>query len=163
MSTQFGWHPQSSSPAAKRIADAGYRYTAARERAVQKHIETERALESAEAARIALDIKAQNVLLRRWRIIDRFERAFQLVRDLRVPREITMAQIIKEVADAHGLTVPVLRSRRRSRYISRPRQEAMWRCHTETSHTLNEIARFFGGFDHTTVMHAIKAHEGRIK
>lgn len=162
MSTPFGVRPQPSSPAAKRIAEAGYRYTAARERDVARRIETEKALESAEAARHAAEAEKHRIMARRWRLIDRFERAFELSRDMRGPREKTMTEILKEVSTKYDMTVTQIRSHRRSREIAWPRHEAMWRCYRETSHTLPEIGRFFGGFDHTTVLHAIRAHEGRV-
>ena len=50
-------------------------------------------------------------------------------------------------------------SARRSRYISRPRQLAMFLAKNLTSKSLPEIGRRFGGRDHTTVIHAVKKIE----
>jgi hypothetical protein len=74
----------------------------------------------------------------------------------------TMIEIAEDVARRHGLkSWKELRKHRRSRDIVFPRQEAMWRCREETEMSLPAIGRFFGGFDHTTVIHACRAYEKR--
>ena len=52
-----------------------------------------------------------------------------------------------------------LHSVKRSRNISRPRQIAMFLSKHLTTSSLPAIGRYFGGRDHTTVMHAISAIE----
>ena len=49
-----------------------------------------------------------------------------------------------------------LKSKKRSRNISIPRQIAMYLCRTHTKLSLPEIGRQFGGKDHTTVIFANK-------
>ena len=50
-------------------------------------------------------------------------------------------------------------SSRRSRYLVRPRQTAIYLTKILTSKSLPEIGRRFGGRDHTTVIHAVKKIE----
>lgn len=52
-------------------------------------------------------------------------------------------------------------SRRRPRYIAWPRQLAMMLTRELTALSLPRIGQLFGGRDHTTVYHAIKAVAGR--
>ena len=47
-----------------------------------------------------------------------------------------------------------LQSKKRSRSIAFPRQICMYLARTLTRHSLEEIGGYFGGRDHTTVMHA---------
>ncbi len=61
------------------------------------------------------------------------------------------------MAEFYGLRVKDLISNQRSRNIARPRQIAMSLSRELTSHSLPEIGNAFGGRDHTTVMHAVKA------
>lgn len=78
------------------------------------------------------------------------------------PQPITMHVIIAQVAAQYGLTYTQILARRRHRPIVHARQYAMWRCQRETRASLPEIGRYFGGYDHTTVLHAIRAHEKRM-
>jgi len=73
-----------------------------------------------------------------------------------------LEMIMRDVAAKHKITVLDLKSHRRGRKVAWPRQEAMYRAATETSLSLPAIATHFGGRDHTTVMHAIKAHKQRL-
>lgn len=81
----------------------------------------------------------------------------------------TMAQIVADVAFERDVSEGDLIGPSRARWISHPRQEAMWRCYEEHRanglrvYSLPSIGRFFGGRDHTTVLHGIRAHEKRIK
>ncbi len=71
----------------------------------------------------------------------------------------TVANILREVALEHGLTVAALIGQGRSRHIAWPRQEAYYRAFTECPHlSYPEIARRIGGRDHTTVLHGVRAH-----
>ena len=55
-------------------------------------------------------------------------------------------------------------SSRRSRYLVRPRQTAVYLAKMLTSKSLPEIGREFSGRDHTTVIHSVKTIEKlRIK
>ena len=72
-------------------------------------------------------------------------------------KKVKMENIQKVVADFYRLRVKDLISSQRSRNIARPRQIAMSLSRELTSHSLPEIGSAFGGRDHTTVMHAVKA------
>ena len=50
-------------------------------------------------------------------------------------------------------------SARRSRYLVRPRQTAIYLAKSLTSKSLPEIGREFSNRDHTTVIHSVKTIE----
>lgn len=82
--------------------------------------------------------------------------AEQVLEQLLTEREqvLTAPQIQQAVADFFGLKIHDLKSKRRHRAITLPRQIAMYLCRELTDATLPEIGRYFGGRDHTTVIHA---------
>ncbi|MCB9846123.1 MAG: chromosomal replication initiator protein DnaA [Phycisphaeraceae bacterium] len=69
--------------------------------------------------------------------------------------------IIDTVTDFYNVRVTDLQSKRRQRSIALPRQVCMYLARKHTRHSLEEIGGYFGGRDHTTVMHAVKTIEGR--
>jgi hypothetical protein len=71
-------------------------------------------------------------------------------------------QIARQVAAKHKVSVKDLVSPRRDRPSVLARHEAFWRCKKETTMSLPLIGRRFGGRDHTTVLHGIKAHARRM-
>jgi chromosomal replication initiator protein len=71
-------------------------------------------------------------------------------------KRITVEEIQKTVANYHGMPVSILLSKRRTRDIVRPRQQAMFLCKEFTTRSLPDIGKRFGDMDHTTVMHACK-------
>lgn len=70
---------------------------------------------------------------------------------------ITIENIQKTVAEYYNIKMADLKSKSRTRSVTRPRQMAMALAKELTNHSLPEIGREFGGRDHTTVMHACKA------
>lgn len=66
--------------------------------------------------------------------------------------KVSVELIQREVASYFNLRPGDLKSQRRPRAISFPRQLAMHLCRKHTSSSLNEIGRHFGGKDHTTVL-----------
>ena len=54
-------------------------------------------------------------------------------------------------------------SSRRSRYLVRPRQTAIYLTKILTSRSLPEIGREFSNRDHTTIIHSVKTIEKLIK
>ena len=72
-------------------------------------------------------------------------------------KKVKIDNIQRVVADFYRIRVKDLTSNQRSRNIARPRQIAMSLSRELTSHSLPEIGNAFGGRDHTTVMHAVKA------
>jgi chromosomal replication initiator protein len=71
-------------------------------------------------------------------------------------RQVSLDQIQKTVSDFYKIKVAELHSKKRTRAIARPRQIAMWLARELTAHSLPEIGDFFGGRDHTTVIHACR-------
>jgi chromosomal replication initiator protein len=71
-------------------------------------------------------------------------------------KEVSIETIQKVVAEHFKLRVVDLKSKKRQRAYSIPRQIAMFFSRTRTQSSFPEIGSCFGGKDHTTVMHAFK-------
>lgn len=69
-------------------------------------------------------------------------------------QEVTPEIIQEIVASYFKLQVEDLHAKKRSRSIAFPRQIAMYLCRELTESSLPAIGQFFGGRDHTTVLHA---------
>ncbi|MFH2007282.1 MAG: chromosomal replication initiator protein DnaA [bacterium] len=70
--------------------------------------------------------------------------------------QISIERIQREVSTYFNIRTKDLKSSRRPRAISYPRQIAMHLCRKLTPASLSEIGRQFGGKDHTTVLSADK-------
>jgi chromosomal replication initiator protein len=99
------------------------------------------------------------------------EFAQEALRDLLTVQEraVGLPNILKTVADYYQLRQADVLSKKRTRSLARPRQVAMGLAKELTEHSLPEIGDFFGGRDHTTVLHACRlvrelvATDGRIR
>ncbi|MCH7650520.1 MAG: chromosomal replication initiator protein DnaA [Nitrospinae bacterium] len=93
------------------------------------------------------------------------ELAQEVLKDFTIDknRHFTIPNIQKVVAQYHQLRVADLKSKKRSRDISVPRQIAMYICREYTQASLPEIGRQFGGKDHTTVIFSYRKVAGLIK
>lgn len=69
-------------------------------------------------------------------------------------KKITIDVIQKEVANYFQIDISEMRSKKRTRAIAYPRQFAMYLSRELTDYSLPDIGGFFGGRDHTTVLHA---------
>lgn len=76
-------------------------------------------------------------------------------------RQVTVEEIQKKVADYYQIRLLDLRSAKRARQFSHPRQIAMYLCKQLTKHSFPEIGKQFGDRDHTTVMHAVRKIDER--
>jgi chromosomal replication initiator protein len=76
--------------------------------------------------------------------------------DYAAPQRLTVAQIQAAVCQEFKITPHDMASSRRAREIARPRQIAMYLSSQLTYLSMPRIGHFFGGMDHTTVMHAIR-------
>jgi len=71
-------------------------------------------------------------------------------------REVTIEDILAAVTSRYSVRLADLQSKKRSRSIAFPRQICMYLARSLTRHSLEEIGGYFGGRDHTTVLHANK-------
>jgi len=78
--------------------------------------------------------------------------------DLR-EKVITNELIQKLVAESFGVKPAELKSKRRTRTVVLPRQVAMYLCRHLAGSSLPEIGHFFGGKDHSTVIHSVNTIE----
>jgi len=76
-------------------------------------------------------------------------------------RHATIQTIVDAVTDFYGVRLSDLQSKRRARSVTIPRQVCMFLARQCTRHSLEEIGGYFGGRDHTTVMHAVRMTEER--
>jgi chromosomal replication initiator protein len=76
-------------------------------------------------------------------------------------RALSVQQIADIVVLHYDVKLTDLQSKRRHRSITLPRQMCMYLARKHTRHSLVEIGGFFGGRDHTTVMHAVQTIEDR--
>ncbi|NIO07082.1 MAG: chromosomal replication initiator protein DnaA [Deltaproteobacteria bacterium] len=78
-------------------------------------------------------------------------------------REVTIENIQKIICEHFNLKLGELKSKRRTKNIALPRQMAMYLCRKHTSTSFPTIGDKFGGRDHSTVIHASKTIEEKIK
>ncbi len=69
-------------------------------------------------------------------------------------RAISIQDITDAVLQRFNARLSDLQSKRRTQTIALPRQTSMYLARRLTNHSLEEIGAFFGGRDHTTVLHA---------
>jgi chromosomal replication initiator protein len=69
-------------------------------------------------------------------------------------REVTIEDILRVVTSRFNVRLSDLQSKKRSRSIAFPRQVCMFLARNLTRHSLEEIGGYFGGRDHSTVLHA---------
>ena len=70
--------------------------------------------------------------------------------------QLTIQNIIDAVTGFYGVKLADLQSKRRNRSITMPRQICMYLARKRTRYSLEEIGGYFGGRDHTTVLHACR-------
>ncbi|MDD3926231.1 MAG: chromosomal replication initiator protein DnaA [bacterium] len=85
------------------------------------------------------------------------ERAAEVLKDIlprNRPKEMTIQNIQKTVAEHFNIKLSEMKSTKRTRTIVFPRQIAMYLCREMTEASLPDIGGQFGGKDHSTVIHA---------
>ncbi len=75
----------------------------------------------------------------------------------------TVERIVAHVSGHYQVKPSVLRSAQRSKHVVLPRQVSMYLARQLTPLSLQQIGKFFGGRDHTTVMHACKKIEEALQ
>jgi chromosomal replication initiator protein len=73
----------------------------------------------------------------------------------------TIQTILDAVTKFYDVRLSDLLSKRRNKSIARPRQIGMWLARKHTRYSFEEIGSYFGGRDHTTVMHAVRVIDSR--
>ena len=74
-----------------------------------------------------------------------------------------LQKIIDVVTDHYQVRLADLQSRRRHKSIAEPRQICMYLARKLTRFSLEEIGGYFGGRDHTTVMHSVRIINERLQ
>jgi chromosomal replication initiator protein len=72
-------------------------------------------------------------------------------------KHVSIQDILDAITSFYDVRLTDLLSKRRHKSITVPRQIGMWLARRHTRFSLEEIGGYFGGRDHTTVMHAIKS------
>ena len=78
-------------------------------------------------------------------------------------REPTMEDIIRVVTQHFGVKLSELQSKKRSNAIAYPRQIAMILARRLTRMSLEDVGSYFGGRDHSTVLHAVRKIERLVE
>jgi len=78
-------------------------------------------------------------------------------------KNINVALIQKKVAEFFDISFQDMKTKKRTQTIVHPRQIAMYLCRGLTSLSLPEIGAYFGGRDHTTIIHACNKIEKELK
>ncbi|HEC78587.1 MAG TPA: chromosomal replication initiator protein DnaA [candidate division WOR-3 bacterium] len=86
--------------------------------------------------------------------------AEEVLKDLLGSRcKISKQMILKTVIDEFGFSEAELKSKKRTQKLALARQTSMYLIRTLLNLSLTEIGEFFGGKDHSTVIHAIEKIE----
>jgi hypothetical protein len=75
------------------------------------------------------------------------------------PPRLKIEDFIRAACEHFNVTRDEFKSNRRPKRLVAPRQVAAYLARTLTGHSLPEIARRFGGRDHTTIMHSVNKIE----
>lgn len=76
---------------------------------------------------------------------------------------LSVRKIVSLVAEFYNVTTDDLIKQSRRQEFVKPRQVAMYIARQELSSSFPSIGEFFGGRDHTTVMHAVDKIEAQLK
>jgi chromosomal replication initiator protein len=108
--------------------------------------------------------KLQGMSLLNNGVID-LELAKQALGDTEAPEQkrITIQQILDSVTKFYGVRLSDLQSKKRNKSIAFPRQVCMFLARKHTRYSLEEIGGYFGGRDHTTVLHAVRTVDEDMK
>lgn len=78
-------------------------------------------------------------------------------------KAVTLNKIAESVASFYSITVDDLLKQSRRKEFVKPRQTAMYLARKELGSSFPSIGEFFGGRDHTTVMHGVEKVENAVK
>ena len=74
-------------------------------------------------------------------------------------RDLSMEDIVRKISELTGISEEGIVGKSRRKEIVEARQTAMFLCRNILDNSLSSVGMYFGGRDHTTVMHAIKIIE----
>ncbi len=86
----------------------------------------------------------------------------QVLKDFLIDKEISVEDVLRLVAQHYNIRLTDIRSAKKTRQISEPRQIAMFLARQLTKAPLVKIGQIFGGKDHSTVVHAVKKISARM-
>jgi chromosomal replication initiator protein len=78
-------------------------------------------------------------------------------------KRITIQHILDAVTKYYNVRLSDLQGKRRHKSIAFPRQVCMYLARRHTRFSLEEIGGYFGGRDHTTVLHAVRTVDEDVK
>jgi chromosomal replication initiator protein len=78
-------------------------------------------------------------------------------------KRITIQNILDVVTKYYNVRLSDLQSKKRHKSIAFPRQVCMFLARRHTRYSLEEIGGYFGGRDHTTVLHAVRTVDKDVK
>jgi len=70
-------------------------------------------------------------------------------------RQVSLSNVMDLITNEFSISAKDLTSKSRTQVISLPRQIGMFLSRRHTEHSLEEVGRFFGNRDHTTVLYAV--------
>ncbi|QFY44706.1 chromosomal replication initiator protein DnaA [Candidatus Methylospira mobilis] len=161
LKSRFGW----GLPVAVEPPDLETRVAILLSKAQQSHVEVPAEVAFFIGKRMRSNVRELEGALRRVVANAQFtgkpitlEFAKEALRDLIAlqDRTVNVDNIQKTVAEYYKIRVSDLISSKRTRSVTRPRQIAMALAKELTNHSLPEIGHYFGGRDHTTVLHATR-------
>jgi chromosomal replication initiator protein len=91
------------------------------------------------------------------------QEALQGVRLRPKRNQVSLPDIMQLITREFSISPKELIGKRRTQAVSLPRQIGMYLSRESTEHSLEEIGRFFGNRDHTTVLYAVKKIRDRSK
>lgn len=86
--------------------------------------------------------------------LDNTKKALSEINSSTFKKQITIQEIQQKVANQYKIRMDDFLVKKRTRNVAFPRQIAMYLCRELTDYSLPKIGEFFGGRDHTTVIHA---------
>ena len=104
-------------------------------------------------------LSAYSGLVNREITLDMAKEAIKKYRTTSSSRIITPEMIIKSVSSLFRIREEDITSKRKTKDIVVPRQIAIYLCKNLTELSYNKIGEYFGGKDHSTIIHAIKKVE----
>lgn len=78
-------------------------------------------------------------------------------------KRVTIQQILDAVTKFYNIKLSDLQGKKRNQSIAFPRQVCMFLARRHTRFSLEEIGGYFGGRDHTTILHGIRSIDRMMK